>query len=82
LKLYILVGGDNMKVLIENDINTNKLSVQCEGFNVQMFAIALNNIAKSIAEQNNIEETAIKVEILKALYETFAYKGENEDAVS
>ena len=71
-----------MKVLIENDINTNKLSVQCEGFNVQMFAIALNNIAKSIAEQNNIEETAIKVEILKALYETFAYKGENEDAVS
>jgi hypothetical protein len=71
-----------MKVLIENDINTNKLSVQCEGFNVQMFAIALNSIAKSIAEQNSIEETAIKAEILKAIYETFISKEESEDAVS
>lgn len=71
-----------MKVLIENDANTNRLNVQCEGFNVQMFAIALNAIAKSIAEQNNIEETAIKAEILHALYETFVSKEESEDAVS
>lgn len=67
-----------MKVLIENDINTNKLSVKCEGFNVQMFAIALNNIAKSIAEQNNIEETAIKTEIIHALIAVFKGGDVNE----
>jgi len=78
LKSYILVGGDSMKVLIENDINTNKLNVQCEGFNVQMFAIALNAIAKSIAEQNNIEETAIKTEIIQALIMVFRGGDVNE----